>query len=51
MQSWDQKHATNNDCNCLPSCNSIEYDAIPSHGDFYDKEVSLAYNSENSNDR
>lgn len=50
MQSWNQKNATISDCNCLPSCNSIEYDAVPSHGDFYDKEVSHAYGYETNDD-
>ncbi|CAO1385947.1 unnamed protein product [Diamesa hyperborea] len=50
MQSWDQNYAINNDCNCLPSCNSIEYDAVPSYGHLFDKEVSHAYGMENSND-
>ena len=50
MQSWNKNHTTYNDCNCLPSCNSIEYDAVPSHGYFFDKEVSQAYGMEERND-
>lgn len=51
MQSWDQNHSANDDCNCLPTCNSIEYDAVPSYGDLFDKEVSQAYGMKNRNDR
>lgn len=41
-QSWNQKLIDNNECNCLPSCNSIEYQIDISQGELHYSEYLIS---------